>query len=129
VPTADASRALELPELPTDRWLPYFRGGGERWEVRRSRAEVGAVVGNATHMTGDGRMLEIARPSGVERIPCERARAALRLPGCPTEAVFEGETVRLRGRGRGHGLGLDVDAARRSGLTANELLRRAYGLQ
>ncbi len=128
-PTVDASRALELPELPTDRWLPYFRGGGERWEVRRSRAEVGAVVGKATAISGDGRMLEITRMGGVERLPCEQARAALRLPGCPTEAVFEGETVRLRGRGRGHGIGLDVEAARRSGLPAEELLRRAYGLQ
>lgn len=128
-PSVDASRALELPELPTDRWLPYFRGGGERWEVRRSRAEVGAVVGEATRISGDGRTLEITRTGGVERLPCERARAALRLPGCPTEAVFEGETVRLRGRGRGHGQGLDVEAARRSGLPANELLRRAYGLE
>jgi len=128
-PTADTSRALELPELPTERWLPYFRGGSERWEVRRSRAEVGAVVGNATGISGDGRTLEITRAGGVERFPCERARAALHLPGCPTEAVFEGETVRLRGRGRGHGLGLDVAAARRSGLPADELLRRAYGLE
>jgi hypothetical protein len=128
-PTPDTSRALELPELPTDRWLPYFRGGGERWEVRRSAAEVLAVVGNATRISGDGRMLEITRGGGVERLPCERARAALRLPGCPTDAVFEGETVRLRGRGRGHGLGLDVEAARRSGLPANELLRRAYGIE
>jgi hypothetical protein len=128
-PTAETTRALELPELPTDRWLPYFRGGGERWEVRRSRAEVATVVGNATRISGDGRTLEITRAGGVERLPCERARATLRLPGCPTEAVFEGETVRLRGRGRGHGLGLDVEAARRSGLPANELLRRAYGLQ
>jgi hypothetical protein len=53
----------------------------------------------------------------------------LHLQGCPTDGVVEGETVRLRGRGRGHGLGLDVDAARRSGLPANELLRRAYGLE
>ncbi len=127
-PTVDTLRALELPELPTDRWLPYFRGGGERWEVRRSRAEVATVVGNATRISGDGRTLEITRVAGVERLPCERARAALRLPGCPTEAVFEGETVRLRGRGRGHGLGLDVEAAKRSGLPANDLLRRAYGL-
>jgi hypothetical protein len=127
-PTADVSRALELPELPTDRWLPYFRGGLERWEVRRSRAEVAAVVGNATRIAGDGRTLEVTRAGGVERVPCEPARASLRLPGCPTEAAFEGETVRLRGRGRGHGLGLDVDAARRSGLPADELLRRAYGL-
>jgi hypothetical protein len=128
-PTVEVSRALELADLPTDRWLPYFRGGGERWEVRRSRAEVRAVLGEATGISGDGRTLEVTRAGGVERLPCERARAALRLPGCPTEAAFEGETVRLRGRGRGHGLGLDVEAAKRSGLPANELLRRAYAIE
>jgi hypothetical protein len=127
-PTVEVTRALDLPELPTSRWLPYFRGGVERWEVRRSRADVAAALGNATRISGDGRMLEVTRAGGVERIPCEPARASLRLPGCPTDAIFEGETVRLRGRGRGHGLGLDVEAARRSGLPADELLRRAYGL-
>ena len=128
-PTAEVTRALALPELPTHRWLPYFRGGNEPWERRRSAAEVRAALGDARRLGGDGRVLEVVRASGVERIPCEPVRAALRLPSCPTEGVFEGETVRIRGRGRGHGLGLDVDAARSSGLTASELLRRAYGLQ
>lgn len=128
-PTAETTRALALPELPTARWLPYFRGGDEPWEVRRSRAEVQSVLGEATRISGDGRTIEVTRAGGVARLPCEPVRAALRLQGCPTEAAFEGETVRLRGRGRGHGLGLDVEAARRSGLSAEELLRRAYGLE
>ena len=123
----DVRRALELPELPTAGWLPYFRGGEEPWEVRRSRADVRAAVGESTRISGDGRTLEVTRPGGVERLACEPVRASLRMQGCPTEAIFEGETVRLRGRGRGHGLGLDVEAARASGLTAAELLRRAYG--
>ena len=117
-----------MPELPTSRWLPFFRGGNEPWEVRRPTAEVRAVVGDAQQLRGDGRTVEVTRARGVERIPCERVRAALRLQGCPTEGTFEGETVRIRGRGRGHGLGLDVEAARTSGLTAAELLQRAYGL-
>jgi hypothetical protein len=125
----EVRRALALPGLTTARWLPYFRGGDEPWEVRRSRAEIQAVLGEASRISGDGRTLEITRAGGVERLPCEPVRAALRLQGCPTEGVFEGETVRLRGRGRGHGLGLDVEAARRSGLSAEELLRRAYGLE
>ena len=127
-PTAEVRRALALPELPTDRWLPYFRGGNEPWEVRRSTAQVRGALGDARRLVGDGRTVEVTRPGGVERISCEPVRAALRLPSCPTEAVFEGETVLLRGRGRGHGLGLDVEAARHSGLSAAELLRRAYGL-
>ena len=124
----EVRRALELPELPTARWLPYFRGGDEPWEVRRSSAEVRAVLGETTGISGDGRAIEVTRAGGVERLPCEPVRAGLRLQGCPTEAIFDGETVRLRGRGRGHGLGLDVEAARRSGLPADELLRRSYGL-
>jgi len=129
-PTSDdVRRALELPGLSTTRWLPYFRGGDEPWEVRRSRAEVRAVLGETTRISGDGRTIEVTRAGGIERLPCEPVRAGLRLQGCPLDAVFEGETVRLRGRGRGHGLGLDVEAARRSELPANELLRRAYGLE
>jgi hypothetical protein len=128
VVTPVVARALALPELPTTRWLPYFRGGDEPWEVRRPAAEVRAAVGDAERLDGNGRVLEIVRPGGVERVPCEPIRAILRLQGCPSEGVFEGETVRLRGRGRGHGLGLDVEAARTSGLTAPDLLRRAYGL-
>jgi peptidoglycan hydrolase-like amidase len=77
---------------------------------------------------GSGRILEIVRSSGVERVRCEPLRAALRLPSCPTDGVVEGETVRIRGRGRGHGLGLDLEAARTSGLSAAALLQRAYGL-
>ncbi|HEY3586759.1 MAG TPA: SpoIID/LytB domain-containing protein, partial [Myxococcaceae bacterium] len=115
-PTTEVSRALELPDLPTDRWLPYFRGGVEAWEVRRPTAELRAALGDVQRLTGDGRTVEVSRAAGVEHVPCERVRAALRLQGCPTEGVVEGETVRLRGRGRGHGLGLDVEAARRSGL-------------
>ena len=127
-PTAEVTRALGLPELAARGWLPYFRGGDEAWEVRRSRAEVRAVLGEAQRVQGDGRTVEVTRATGVERVGCERVRAALRLPGCPRDGVFEEETVRLSGRGRGHGLGLDVEAARRSGLSADEILRRAYGL-
>jgi hypothetical protein len=126
--TPEVRRALALPELPTTRWLPYFRGGTEPWEVRRPAAQVRAVLGDAQRFGGDGRVLEVVRSTGVERLDCEPIRAALRLPSCPTEGLPEGETVRIRGRGRGHGLGLDVEAARTSGLSAAELLRRAYGL-
>ncbi len=128
IPSAEVVRALALPDLPARGWLPYFRGGDEPWEVRRSRGEVRAVLGDAQRLQGDGRTVEVTRPTGVERVGCERVRAALSLPGCPRDAVFEEETVRLSGRGRGHGLGLDLEAARRSGLTADEILRRAYGL-
>ncbi len=126
--TAAVTEALALSELPTTRWLPYFQGGDEPWETRRPAADVRALLGEAKRFGGDGRTLEVTRLGGVERVPCEPVRAALRLPSCPTDGRFDGESVRIRGRGRGHGLGLDVEAARRSGLSAAELLRRAYGL-
>ena len=126
--TAPVTQALALSDLPTPRWLPYFRGGAEPWERRPPASEVRAVLGEVQRFGGDGRILEVTRSGGVEHVPCEPVRAALRLPSCPTEGRFEGETVQIRGRGRGHGLGLDVEAARRSGLSAAELLRRAYGL-
>jgi len=128
-PPPEVTRALSLPDLPTRDWLPYFRGGDEPWELRRSRSAVRAARGDVQKLQGDGRTVEVTRAAGVERVPCERVRAALRLTGCPTAGLFQEETVRLSGRGRGHGLGLDVEAARRSGLTAEELLRRAYALQ
>ena len=127
-PTPEVIQALALPELPTGRWLPYSRGGDEPWEVRRSLAEVRAPLGDVQRLGGSGRILEVVRSNGVEHVPCEPVRAALRLPSCPTEGVVEGETVRIRGHGRGHGLGLDVEAARTSGLSAGALLQRAYGL-
>ncbi len=127
-PTPEVRQALALPELPTVRWLPYSRGGDEPWEVRRSMAEVKAALGEVERFGGSGRILEVVRSTGVERVPCEPVRAALRLPSCPTDGVEEGETVRIRGHGRGHGLGLDVEAARTSGLSAAALLQRAYGL-
>lgn len=127
-PTPPVAQALSLPDLPTDRWLPFFRGGDEPWELRRDLGQVRAVLGDFQRFGGSGRLLEVVRTGGVEHVACEPVRSALKLPSCPTDGAIAGETVRIRGRGRGHGVGLDVEAARTSGLTAPELLRRAYGL-
>jgi hypothetical protein len=61
-------------------------------------------------------------------VPWEVLRAPLKLPSCPQQAVVSGSEVVFEGRGRGHGEGLDVEWAKRSGLGADEILRRAYGL-
>jgi hypothetical protein len=127
-PRAEELRALSLPPLPTDRWLPYSRGGSEPWTVRRTQGEVQAVLGEARAISRAGGQLRLVAPDGVHNRDCEPARAALQLPGCPTEVVLEGSQVVFRGAGRGHGLGLEVEAARRSGLPAAVLLERAYGL-
>jgi len=127
-PRPEELRALSLPPLPTDRWLPYSRGGSEPWTVRRTQGEVQAVLGEARAISRAGGQLRLVAPDGVHHRDCEPARAALQLPGCPTEVVLEGSQVVFRGAGRGHGLGLDVEAARRSALPAPVLLERAYGL-
>ena len=121
-------RVLSLPRLPTEAWLPYFRGGREPWTARRPAGQVRAILGEVTALEGAGQQLQATTPSGTVTRPCEPVRSALRLPACPRSAEFGGQTVVFRGEGQGHGLGLDVDAAARSSLTANALLEHAYGL-
>jgi hypothetical protein len=129
VPRPEELRALSLPPLPTDRWLPYSRGGTEPWTVRRTLGQVQAVLGDVRGVTRVGGRLQSSSAEGVQLRDCEPVRAALRLPGCPSEVALEASQVVFRGTGRGHGLGLDVEAARRSGLPAAVLLERAYGLR
>jgi hypothetical protein len=126
-PHPEELQALSLPPLPTDRWLPYSRGGSEAWTVPRPLGEVQAVLGDVRGLTGAGGQLRVVAAEGVQLRDCEPVRAALRLPACPTSAVMESGQMIFRGTGRGHGLGLDVEAARRSGLPAATLLQRAYG--
>ncbi len=115
-----AAHGQMAPLLP--RWGRAVGGPALRAEVRAALGEVQRFGGRRAHPGG--------RPEHRRRAPPVRAgpRSAA-PPGLPDRwRGFEGETVRIRGRGRGHGLGLDVEAARTSGLTAAELLRRAYGL-
>ena len=60
-------------------------------------------------------------------LPCEILRGPLKLPACPARALLLGGRVRFEGRGEGHGEGLELEWAKRSGLSARELLERAYG--
>jgi hypothetical protein len=126
--TAADLRALSSPPLPTQAWLPYFRGGREPWTARRPVGQVRALLGDVTALEGAGQHLQTTNPVGTMTRPCEPVRSALRLPACPRSAEFDGQTIVFHGEGQGHGLGLDVDAAARSSLTANALLERAYGL-
>jgi hypothetical protein len=129
IPGPEEMRALSLPPLPSDRWLPYSRGGAEPWTVRRTSGQVQAVLRNVRGVRRAGAQLEVTTAEGVHLVDCEPVRAALRLPRCPSEVALAGSQVVFRGTGRGHGLGLDVEAARRSGLPATVLLERAYGLR
>ncbi len=137
-PRQEELGALALPPLKAERWLPFSRGGEEPWEERRTLREVEQVLGAAPSAlrftAGEARFVRregsAAAPfDSAVRLPCEVLRNPLRLRSCPEVAVREPQGFLFRGRGEGHGQGLDVEAAKQSGLSHEELLRRAYGLE
>jgi hypothetical protein len=134
-PGKDERRALTAP-LQVDRWLPFSRGGREPWREERSEADVRAALGPGARAIAFGRgkvSFVASAPDGGERreerrdLPCESLRGPLDLPSCPERASDQGGTFVFEGRGQGHGEGLDVEWAKRSGLSAEEILERAYG--
>jgi hypothetical protein len=134
-PRPEDRAALEHP-LPPGPWLPYSRGGDEPWTRERPAAAVAAALGPGARdlRFEEGRVSFLAAGDDAgarfeERrsLPCELLRGPLKLPSCPLRAVTLGGRVRFEGRGQGHGEGLDVEWARRSGLPAEEILRRAFG--
>jgi hypothetical protein len=134
-PSREDRTALASP-LKARSWLPFSRGGREPWREERTATAVEAALGPAarTLTFDDGRVSFIATAGdGVDRweerraLPCEALRGPLKLPSCPERAAREGSRFFFAGRGRGHGQGLDLEWAKRSGLTASEILTRAYG--
>ncbi|MBU8895888.1 SpoIID/LytB domain-containing protein [Corallococcus sp. M34] len=132
----EETRALSLPALPWDAWLPFSQGGDEPWKEERPREQVEAVLGKGlVSLRFDaGRVLylrgvvEAGTPyEDARTLPCELLRSALKLLACPRQASFDGERVVFEGQGKGHGEGLDVEAAKSSGLSSDALLQRAYG--
>jgi hypothetical protein len=133
-PRPEDRAALEEPLEPRG-WLPFSQGGTAPWSAERSAADVERALGRGAQdlRFGDGRVSFLA--AGGERdapvlegmsLPCERLRGPLRLPSCPLRAAALGGRFRFEGRGEGHGEGLDVEWAKRSGLSAKEILERAY---
>jgi len=132
-------RTALLHPLPPGPFLPFSKGGDEPWTAERPAAEVARVLGPGARglAFGGGRVtfLASAEPEGNDgaafeerrSVPCELLRGPLKLPACPTLADELPGRVRFHGRGTGHGEGLDVERAARSGLTAEEILREAYG--
>ncbi len=132
-PSKEERTALASP-LPPGRWIPFSRGGSEPWTAERPRAAVEAALGGPARAIafGGGRVrwtatVEEGEGRYEERrdAPCEALRGPLKLLSCPEEVEEGSVTVRFAGRGEGHGLGLDVEWAARSGLTAEEIVRRA----
>jgi hypothetical protein len=136
-PRADDSLSLER-SLPYLGWLPFYRGGTERWTAKRPRRDIAQALGfdvssvvRFERLGARVRVLRTKTDDGAsfeewEEMPCERVRAALRLVGCPSSMSPHGEEVDFEGQGAGHGMGLDVEAARSSGLDQDTLLRRSY---
>lgn len=137
-------RAALADPLPRGGWIPFSRGGETPWTEERTRAAVEAALGGLAGTQGADRSDGVraisfgrgrvrwtasvgeggARWEERREAPCERLRGPLKLPSCPERADEAGDRVRFTGRGEGHGQGLDVEWAARSGLTADELLRR-----
>ncbi|HSN90629.1 MAG TPA: SpoIID/LytB domain-containing protein, partial [Anaeromyxobacteraceae bacterium] len=135
-PPAREDRTALADPLPGGGWLPFSRGGREPWSAERPRAAVEAVLGAGAGALafGGGRVgFVIGAGTGDERweerrdLPCEALRGPLKLPACPDHASLSAERVVFRGFGEGHGEGLDVEWSKRSGLSADEILRRSYG--
>jgi hypothetical protein len=135
VPKREDRRALARP-LKADRWLPFSRGGTAPWRETRAEQAVQAALGPGARSLqfGSGRVSFVTSSTdGTERweerrdLPCEMLRGPLKLQSCPERAEASGGMVVFEGRGQGHGEGLDVEWAKRSGLTAEEIVARAYG--
>jgi hypothetical protein len=129
-PRPEDRAALEAPLGPGP-WLPYSRGGTEPWRAERPAADVERALGRGAQELSfaDGKVTFTgeAGERDAPALPCERLRGPLKLPSCPLEAKRLGDRWRFTGRGEGHGEGLDVEWAARSGLSAEEILRKAYG--
>ncbi len=128
--------ALARPPLPWRGFLSYSAGGTEPWTAQRALADVEAALGagfSALRFEQGKAWYTLPHDDGAgpyeaaHSVPCEALRAALRLPACPSDAALEDGSMHFSGKGQGHGQGLDVDAAAKSGLDQEELLRRAYG--
>jgi hypothetical protein len=135
-PAAREDRVALTTPVRADSWLPFSRGGSEPWREERPAGAVEAALGSGARAIAfhAGRVSFIVSDGdGTDRweerreLPCEALRGPLKLRSCPQRATVEGDHVVFEGRGLGHGEGLDVEWARRSGLSADEILARSYG--
>jgi hypothetical protein len=121
------------------RWLPFSKGGVERWEREISAAELQRaaneprVLDVRRERTGKGDVvIHLDYTENAEVVSCEIFRNRLKLPSCP-EAIRPhavGGAWVMTGTGEGHGQGFSVERARalaQSGLSAAEILTDAYG--
>ncbi|HUB09950.1 MAG TPA: hypothetical protein VMB50_23300 [Myxococcales bacterium] len=127
--------ALAQPELQGG-WRLFSRGGDEPWTQEVEAKRVDALLGDGARdlRFSEGQVRFDRTERGAQgwydealELGCERLRAPLRLPSCPDSAERVGDRFVFVGHGSGHGQGLDVEWAKRSGLSADAILRHAYG--
>ncbi len=137
----DAALLKLLDKLAEDNrleWLPFAKGGNEKWERFIAAEELEKTVSEPSILelrrerTRSGDVLvHLYYPENEDIVPCEYFRGKLKLPSCP-ESIVEDERRSgwlFRGMGAGHGLGLSVDRAKelaRSGSDAASILRDAF---
>lgn len=138
-PSESDAETLTRPAIAKAGWLPFSRGGDEPWTATRLRKDVEKALGfslsSVTRLESSAGVLRVVRTvteegstfEDVQASSCEPLRGPLKLPSCPTGIAWSGTTVEFSGVGRGHGLGLDVEAARKSGLDQDAILKSAFG--
>jgi hypothetical protein len=140
-PTEKDAETLMRAPIGNAGWLPFSRGGDEPWAVTRPRKDVEKTLGlslsSLVRLESRGGTLRIVRTTtdegstfeDAQESSCELLRGPLKLPSCPTRTTWSATRVEFSGVGRGHGLGLDVEAARRSRLDQDAILKSAFGAQ
>jgi hypothetical protein len=130
-----------LDELAAARgmnWLPFSKGGDEKWRRIVSTAALNEMVKEEAPVellrersrSGDV-FIHLFYPDGEEIVECEAFRHALKLPSCPETIRREEERGGwlFEGFGEGHGRGLSVARAGllgASGYSASAILKDAY---
>jgi peptidoglycan hydrolase-like amidase len=119
-------------------WLPFSKGGTEKWVKQVSAAELlkfvnePAVLDLRRERTRNGEvMVHLIYPEAEESVPCEVFRNRLKLLSCPDVIRRDeaGGVWFFEGIGEGHGQGLSMDRARAlalAGKNARAILADAY---
>jgi hypothetical protein len=119
-------------------WLPFSKGGAEKWVKRVSTTELltlvnePAILNLRRERTRNGEvMVHLIYPETEESVPCEVFRNRLKLFSCPDVIRRDeaGSAWFFEGIGEGHGQGLSLDRARalaQAGKNAGAILADAY---
>jgi hypothetical protein len=119
-------------------WLPFSKGGVEKWEKQVASSELQVMVNEPAVLdlrrerTRSGEVVvHLIYPENEETVPCEVFRNRLKLLSCPqvVRRDASGGGWVFQGIGEGHGQGLAVENARalaKSGSNASAILAGAY---